>query len=235
MSATLPVPMPLARSCWLALAMVVAAWLAHDLKPTRQMSAELPAIHLQDQVPTAFAGWTIDHTLIPVLPDLTLQAKLDSVYAETLARTYVNARGERVMLTIAYGSDQSSEATAVHRPEFCYSAQGFRVQARGIAHVPLGDATHTGQVTVQRLVGTLGRRVEPLSYWVTMADRATLPGFRRKWAQMRMGLAGFVADGMLVRVSTIGMSSTPYAVQDRFLQDLAHALPVDVRSRYFGD
>jgi len=84
-------------------------------------------------------------------------------------------------------------------------------------------------------VGTLGQRVEPISYWVTLADQATLPGFNRKWTQMRLGLAGYVADGMLVRVSTIGMpASGPYAAQDRFLQDLARALPSDVRARYFG-
>ncbi|HET7864523.1 MAG TPA: EpsI family protein, partial [Burkholderiaceae bacterium] len=166
-----------------------------------------------------------------VLPDPTLQARLDSVYDQTLARAYINARGERVMLTIAYGRDQSSEATAVHRPEFCYGAQGFQVRGRGVERVALDG----GAVSVQRLVGTLGQRVEPISYWVTLADQATLPGVGRKLAQLRLGLAGYVADGMLVRVSTIGMPATaPYAAQDRFLQDLARALPSDVRARYFG-
>jgi hypothetical protein len=39
---------------------------------------------------------------------------------------------------------------------------------------------------------------------------------------------------MLVRVSTLGMPASPYSAQDRFLQDLARALPGDVRTRYFG-
>src|SRR5512139_2987092 len=106
--------------------MLMAAGLAQALKPTRQIADRLPAIDLQAQVPTAFAGWRLDPTTTPVVPDPTLQARLDSVYDQTLARSYVNAAGERVMLTIAYGRDQSSEATAVHRPEFCYGAQGFR-------------------------------------------------------------------------------------------------------------
>ncbi|MEO8154202.1 MAG: exosortase-associated protein EpsI, B-type [Rhizobacter sp.] len=219
-----------ARTAWLLAAMLTAAGLAQVLKPTQQLAEQLQAVRLFDQVPAAFAGWQEDDSTQPVLPDPTLQARLDSVYDQTLARSYVNANGERVMLTIAYGRDQSSEATAVHRPEFCYGAQGFRVRGNGIASVPL-DA---GAVVVQRLVGTLGQRVEPISYWVTLADQATLPGFRRKWTQVRLGLAGYVADGMLVRVSTIGMPATPYAAQDRFLQDLARALPSDVRARYFG-
>jgi EpsI family protein len=161
-----------------------------------------------------------------------VQAKLKSLYSQTLARTYVNASGERVMLTIAYGSDQSSEATAAHRPEFCYGAQGFKVRAKGVQSVPLDGGS---SVTVQRLVGILGRRIEPISYWVTLAQTAALPGIDRKWWQIKLGLAGYIADGMLVRVSTIGgLAKSPYATQDRFLHDLALALPTPVRSRYFG-
>ena len=222
---------PLARTAWLLAAMLLAACLAQLLKPTQQLASELHVIELSHQVPAAFAGWRLDESTVPVLPDPTLQARLDSVYDQTLARSYVNAAGERVMLTIAYGRNQRSEATAVHRPEFCYGAQGFQVSGKGVERVALDD----GGVAVQRLVGTLGQRVEPISYWVTLADQATLPGFSRKWTQMRLGLAGYVADGMLVRVSTIGMpASGPYAAQDRFLQDLARALPSDVRARYFG-
>jgi EpsI family protein len=224
---------PIARTAWLLLAMLLAVCLAEALKPRHQLAEEMQAVHLQQQVPVAFAGWRIDETTVPVLPDPTLQARLDTLYDQTLARSYVNASGERVMLTIAYGRDQSSEATAVHRPEFCYGAQGFHVRGGRVERVLLGD--DSSGVAVQRLVGTLGQRVEPISYWVTLADQATLPGFSRKLAQLRLGLAGYVADGMLVRVSTIGMpADAPYAAQDRFLQDLARALPGDVRVRYFG-
>jgi exosortase B len=227
-----PVVRRRAYTAWLLTSMLLAAWLSHGLKPTRQLANELPSVHLEAQVPSEFAGWTIDSTTIPILPDPVLQARLASVYTQTLARTYVNAAGDRVMLTIAYGSDQSSEVTAVHRPEFCYGAQGFKVRTKGVQRVALEDGA---SVLVQRLVGTLGRRVEPISYWVTLAQQAALPGFDRKWWQIRMGLAGWVADGMLVRVSTIGGSpQSPYAAQDRFLHDLAQALPEVVRSRYFG-
>jgi EpsI family protein len=224
--------MPLLRAMWLLAVMLVAVGLAQALKPTRQMADRLAPIDLQAQVPAEFAGWRLDPDTAPVMPDPTLQQRLDSLYDQTLARTYVQANGDRVMLTIAYGRNQSSEATAVHRPEFCYGAQGFDVRGAGVAQVPLP----TGQVTVQRLVGRLGPRVEPISYWVTLADQATLPGAGRKLEQLRHGLAGEVADGMLVRVSTLAKAGggISYGAQDRFLQDLAGALPQAVRSRYFG-
>jgi EpsI family protein len=222
---------PVLRALLLAATLLVAAGLARGLKPERSIADELLRIDLRAQVPTAFGGWRVDPAVAPVLPDPTLQARLDSVYDQTLARTYVNPQGERVMLTIAYGRDQSSEATAVHRPEFCYGAQGFGIRHDGESRVVLpGGAA----VRVQRLVGTLGQRVEPISYWVTLADQATLPGFGRKWAQLRMGLSGVVADGMLVRVSTLDAGDTPYALQDKFLHDLARSLPPAVRARYFG-
>lgn len=224
--------MPLLRAIWLLAAMLLAVGLAQALKPVRLMADRLPEIDLAAQVPAEFAGWTLDPDTAPVLPDPSLQQRLDSLYDQTLARTYVNAQGERVMLTIAYGRDQSSEATAVHRPEFCYGAQGFDIRGAGFGQVALP----AGQVKVQRLVGRLGPRVEPISYWVTLADEATLPGVGRKLEQLRHGLAGEVADGMLVRVSTLARPGTEmsYAAQDRFLHDLAGALPPAVRSRYFG-
>lgn len=224
------------RAGWLLALMLVAVVLAQALKPTRQLADELQPIDLDLQVPRAFSGWRIDPTTAPVLPDPSLQARLDSVYDQTLARTYVNDGGERVMLTIAYGRDQSSEITAVHRPEFCYGAQGFDVKGAGIAQV----ATAEGAIAVQRLVGTLGPRVEPITYWVTLADRATLPGVGRKLEQLRMGLSGRIADGMLVRVSSIAGTKGPaqdtpaYSSQDRFLNDLSRAMPPLVRPRYFG-
>lgn len=224
--------MPLVRAVWLLAAMLLAMGLAQSLQPTRQLADVLPAVNLQAQVPDEFAGWRIDPDTVPLLPDPSLQQRLVSLYDQTLARTYINDRGERVMLTIAYGRDQSSEATAVHRPEFCYGAQGFDVRRAGTGHVELSS----GPVPVQRLVGHLGPRVEPISYWVTLGDTATLPGLGRKLEQVRHGLAGDVADGMLVRVSTIARSggSISFGVQDAFLQDLARALPQAVRPRYFG-
>ena len=164
---------------WTALgAMVVmlsVAGGAELLRPTIRLADIKPPVVLDSQVPEQFGEWTLDRSMVPVLPSPDVEASLNKLYSATLARTYVNGRGERVLLSIAYGSDQGSEATAVHRPEFCYSAQGFQVNGQGVASLDLGSES----IQVQRLIGTQGRRYEPITYWITLDERATLPGFGR--------------------------------------------------------
>ncbi len=167
------------RAALFAVGALAAAGSAVALKPQRRASRDLPPIQLDQQVPLAFEGWTLDKTLVPVLPDPSLQAALDKIYGQVLARTYVNARGQRVMLSIAYGEDQGTDATAAHRPEFCYTAQGFSVVPRGEATLDFGGHL----LRVRRLVGSLQTRREPITYWVTLNNTAVLPGV--SWRRCR--------------------------------------------------
>jgi EpsI family protein len=227
---------PRAGLPWLRVGVLVAgmvlAFLAGEwLRPTTRLAEIKPPIQLEKQIPEAFGDWRIDPNIRPVVPDPGLQAMLDSLYSQTLARTYINSKGERVMLSIAYGSDQSNEATAVHRPEFCYSAQGFRVRATGTERLTIGQT----EVPVARVLAQLGQRNEPITYWVTLDEAATLPGVGRKIQQIRYGLKGEIPDGMLVRVSSISNSdSAAFALQQGFLEQMYAAVPADVRGRYFG-
>ena len=225
------VGLPLWAACLVTAALVAATPLAEWLRPTQRTSELRDKLVLIDQVPAAFAGWREDKSLVPVLPDPQLQATVDATYSQVLARTYVDATGRRVMLSIAYGRDQSSETTAVHRPEFCYRSLGFRVREAGIARLALPDR----QVTAQRLVAEYGPRIEPISYWVTLDETATLPGLGRKLQQIRYGLAGLIVDGMLVRISTLGdAEADAFALHERFAADLFGALPGRLRPRFFG-
>ena len=226
-AAGMPLRAALLAGCVLA-AGVPAAEL---LRPTHRTSDGKPAIDLAAQVPEHFGDWQIDRHVRPLLPDPRLQAALDETYSQVLARTYVDRAGRRVMLSIAYGNDQSSEATAVHRPEFCYRSQGMAVTDLGQATLELPRR----QLRVQRLVGRLEQRVEPITYWITLDETATLPGIGRKLQQMRYGLHGFIADGMVVRVSTLGLPQQPaFELQDGFIAQLSAAMPPALRVRYFG-
>ena len=223
--------LPLPRVAFIVALMVAAAVAGEWLRPTYRLAEHKPPIALEKQVPESFGEWRIDRSIVPVVPDPGLQAMLDTLYSQTLARTYVNPRGQRMMLSIAYGSDQGNEATAVHRPEFCYSAQGFRIDKVGTAEMRIGRTL----VPSQRLLGQLGQRSEPITYWVTLDEAATLPGFGRKLQQIRYGLQGQIPDGMLVRVSSISNATEEaFAMQQRFLEQLYAAVPAAVRSRYFG-
>lgn len=213
------------------LMMMVAVLLSYVLVPRVSMADALESISLVDQVPVTFGDWREDMSNAHILPDPSVQKELDALYSQVLSRTYINSQGQRLMLTIAYGKDQNSEATAAHRPEFCYRAQGFSIKPVGVADLNLS----TGSLKVMQLIGTLGQRVEPISYWVTLGDKATLPGMGRKLSQIYFGLQGKIADGMLVRVSTIGRDSVnEFEIERIFIDDLSQAIPDPLRKRYFG-
>ena len=114
------------RGLLVAGVMFAGAGLASGLRPTRLMSDTLGVPRLEEVFPMAFDGWLVDTSLPVILPAPDVQAQLDKLYNEVLARTYVNAEGTRVMLSVAYGGDQS-DATSAHRPEVCYPAQGFAI------------------------------------------------------------------------------------------------------------
>jgi EpsI family protein len=223
--------LPLVRLIVLAAVMVLGFVLGEVMRPSLRLAEVKPPIKLEQQIPEAFGEWRIDRSIRPILPDPSLQAMLDSLYSQVLARTYINAQGQRIMLSIAYGSDQSNEATAVHRPEFCYSAQGFRVAKIRDERITVGAT----EVPVARVRAALGQRIEPITYWVTLDEAATLPGFGRKWQQIRYGVMGQIPDGMLVRISSISANDDEaFALQQRFMDQMYSAVPADVRNRYFG-
>jgi len=226
-----PHTLALWQSLLVAALMVGAAVAANTYKPTQRLADLKPKIELDRQIPKTFGDWTEDLSQIPILPNPQVQAKLDVLYSSTLARTYRNKAGQRVMLSIAYGSDQSSEATSVHRPEFCYSAQGFKVNNLGEATAAIGSRN----LSVQRLRGVLGQRREPITYWITLDETATLPGFSRKYEQLRFGLRGQIPDGLLFRVSSIGSDDgESFNLQEQFLNDLAASMEPTILKRYFG-
>lgn len=216
----------LASTCMLG-----AAYMSEALRPTQSLADVRPAIVLEQLVPTEFGVWKVEPSLTPLLPDPSVQRVIESAYSQTLARGYVNDKGQVVMLTIAYGKDQNSESTAAHRPEFCYTGQGFSVHDAGVHQAQL--TSHV--LTMRQLIGTRENYTEQISYWVTLDDQATLPGLGRKIAQLRYGLRGQIADGMLVRVSTASRDpKQSEQVHDAFIRDLEQQMPPGFRPRFFG-
>ena len=56
---------------------------------------------------------------------------------------------------------------------------------------------------VDEVIVTARKRSEPITYWITLDETATLPGISRKYEQIRYGLRGQIPDGLLFRVSSI--------------------------------
>jgi EpsI family protein len=218
------------RSVVVALSMVGAAALARVAVPTRRV-ADGWETDLSKMFPSSFGDWQLDTSLPVVLPAPDVQEKLNAIYNQVLARTYVNRLdGSRVMLSVAYGGDQSDGMQA-HLPEVCYPAQGFEVRAARNVVLTLEGR----RVPARQMDTRLGGRHEHVTYWLTLGETVAATRTERKLRQMEYGLRGLVPDGMLVRVSTIDRDAArSYAVQRQFLEDMARALPAQSINRILG-
>ena len=219
-----------AASIVLGVAMAATSALTGALTPTVRLAQLQAQFSLDQMIPAAFADWAVDASIVPLKADPERQSVLEKIYDQTLSRTYVNQAGERVMLSIAYGGDQS-RALQVHLPEVCYVAQGFDMLKVGEGAL----ATRYGQVPVKRLVARQNRRNEPITYWITVGDKAVKSSFEQKLQRLAYGLSGQIPDGMLVRVSTIQADErAAYQVHDRFVGQMLDALARKDRVRLLG-
>lgn len=209
------------------LAMLVVALAAWAFKPTAQRDRDFD---LESPVPRAFGAWHVDPDVAPVPPTPDVQASVDQIYDRVLMRTYVNDRGERMMLVIAYGGDQSDSLKA-HRQEVCYSAQGFAIRSVSYAHASIADRTlDLAHIDAQR-----GPRHEPVSYWFTMGDTVAMSRRDRLLTQIDYALRGRIPDGMLVRVSSLDDNApNAFERQRAFLDALMRSIDPTWRARFVG-
>jgi len=207
--------------------MIGVAVAAPQMKPVH---AEGAALDLERLVPSAFGDWSIDPSIEPIPASADVQAKLDRIYNATLSRAYVNSHGEQMMLTLAYGGDQS-DALKAHRQEVCYTAQGFTIHGLHAADLDAGGRS----IPATRLLAVRGERSEPVTYWFTMGDRVVRSRLERLRVQLASGFAGRIPDGMLVRVSSIsGDTGAAYGAQQAFIAQLLAAMPAEQRVRLAG-
>jgi EpsI family protein len=215
-----------------ALVMVGASLLAAAITPRHFLADQYQREKLTDVIPLSFGEWSVDRSVIPVAPSPDLQAALDEAYDETLARTFRNSKGERVMLSLAYGRNQH-RGMNIHRPEICYPAQGFKVvqgSMRGV--VQAGGRA----IDVTRLVTAASARNEPITYWLLIGDTITHFGYEQRAMAIRYGMKGIIPDGVLVRVSSIDQdNAAAFALQERFIQQMLAAVVPTRLPRLLGN
>jgi EpsI family protein len=210
--------------------MVISAALGTVLRPTISLADERPPIDLKAMVPTEFGDWHEELNMASQVVDPQRKDMLDKLYSQTLSRTYINGQGYRIMLSIAYGKNQS-DALQLHKPEICYPAQGFVLLEKQTGTLALQGKP----VTAVRLQTKLGQRVEPITYWTVVGDHVTHSGIDKKLTEMRYALSGEIPDGMLVRVSSIDAgTSNAYVVQNQFSASLVAAIAPEHRNRFAG-
>ncbi|WP_296749344.1 exosortase-associated protein EpsI, B-type [Thiobacillus sp.] len=219
------------KHLFVGLCMLAAAGMALALKPTVKVADSGPKIDLETLIPKQFGDWEIDQTIVPLIANPEQEALINKIYNQTLTRTYVNARNERIMLSIAYGGDQSDNM-AVHKPEVCYPAQGFQILKNATGTFSTGAS----DIPVKRLIATQGRRIEPITYWTTVGDTVAVNGLKWKLQQLKYGLTGKIPDGLLFRISSIQADDAKaYQTQDTFARDLLKAMSPSGRERIIGN
>lgn len=224
--------MSLQRRAWiLSGLMLAAAGVSTAMIPRRYLAAQRQG-KIADLMPRQFADWRIDTSISGGVVNPQTQQILDRLYSEIVERVYINSQGERVMLTIAYGEDQTDGSVQLHYPEVCYPAQGFQIRGSHDARV----TTAQGEIPVRRLFTVLSnQRFEPVTYWTVIGDQQALGGWQRKRAEILHGLRGDIVDGVLFRVSSIDRNEAEgYALQDRFVAAAVAAMSPAARLRLTG-
>jgi len=223
--------MPTRKIAWLIAGLMLCASVAGNFaKPSAKIAYARDGESLEQMVPRRFADWHEEPQRYAQVVNPQTQELLDKLYSEVLTRVYVNPDGYRIMLSLAYGSDQRGSLEA-HKPEVCYPAQGFTLESND----PATLATPFGSIPARRLNTRLMTRNEPVTYWFTVGDRAVGNKLQQRLVQIRFGLSGRIPDGMLFRISSIDRDPEhAYRLHDQFVGDLLGSVSPAGRKRLSG-
>jgi EpsI family protein len=218
------------RIAFLIAALMIAASIgAVVARPSVKLSDEKPIL-LETMVPKQFGDWSEQPQFFAQVVNPQTQETLDKLYSQILGRTYANSSGYRIMISLAYGSDQRGSLQA-HKPEACYPAQGFTLQKNEAGQL----VTSFGDIPVRRLFTTMATRKEPVTYWFTVGDQAVMGRTQKKLVELRFGLTGRIPDGLLFRVSSIDPDQAhANQLHDQFVNQLLQAVPPAERKRLSG-
>lgn len=208
------------RAVVLSAVLLGTAGITRAFRPDTLVAATGPTVDLEALVPARFGDWTVDTSVAPIQPSPDVVESIKKIYDATLARSYISRQGDRIMLSIAYGGDQSGRLR-VHRPEACYSAQGFHVKVlREEAPTFAGRS-----VEVKRLMARLGSRQEPITYWIRVGKSTVSGNLGQRLIQLQYGINGEIPDGLIFRVSSLETDpEAAFRLHDRFVTALFSAL-----------
>ena len=220
----------------LATSMLIAAVTSAVLTPGIATDDE-PSVLARD-VPAKFGDWRqVESSRAVVDPtrDQDGNAVL-SPYSDVLMRTYRNSEGDIILLALAYGKHQRQEFK-IHRPELCYFAQGFKLEALTSVVFPIEG--RRSAVVGKRMLVERPDRIEIVSYWIRIGSLYSDSAWSTRYHIFEEGLRGHIVDGILVRVSQVVVNTTQatserYEIQERFLAELVRAAGAQGLARLLG-
>jgi EpsI family protein len=174
-------------------------------------------------VPKQFGDWVeVTDAISSGIVDPEQQDALDNLYTQIVGRTYLHKpSGRKVMLSIAYGDNQTF-SKQLHRPESCYSSQGFNIESLHEEILKTPDFP----VSVRRMTASRSSILEQVTYFIRIGDKVISgPPSALNYARMGMGLKGYISDGLLFRISEVsGDAKLANQLNDQFINDLLRAI-----------
>lgn len=160
----------------------------------------IPEARFERWVPQSFGRWSSISQSGVVLPPP--DALRDRLYDNLVTRTYAAAGAPGVMMLLAYNNAQDG-VLQVHRPEVCYPVGGYELSPTRQVDIPVAGRS----IPANFFTATGPDRIEQVQYFTRLGD-----AFPRSWAEQRMAviranIAGDIPDGMMMRVSTLGIDA----------------------------
>jgi EpsI family protein len=205
---------------WLAvLFMATCVAFAFWLTPHATWFEHIGNPQFENVVPKQFGDWVeVTDVVGSAIVDPEQQDALNKLYTQTVGRTYLHKpSGRQVMLSVAYGDNQTF-SKQLHRPESCYSSQGFTVENLNEEVLK----TPSFPISVRRMTALRSSTLEQVTYFIRIGDKVISgPPSALNYARMGMGLKGYIADGLLFRVSEVSDDAKlSNQLNDQFINDL---------------
>lgn len=207
--------------------LALASGIAYARQPTVSMPI-LKKATFEALVPGPFGAWQVvsDGGVVLPPPD----ALRDRLYDNLVTKVYQSPGSPLVMLLLAYNNEQDG-VLQVHRPEVCYPVGGFQLSETERIDIPL----EKGSVPANIFTAEAPGRLEQVMYFTRLGD-----AFPRSWAEQRLAvvkanLAGDIPDGVMMRVSVIGISrerARPILAQ--FTREFINASPARLQRLLVG-
>jgi EpsI family protein len=213
--------------------MVACFALATWLTPHLSWYEHIGSPQFEQVVPKNFGDWievTEANNSTVVNPEV--QEAVNNLYTQVVSRVYEQkSTGRRIILSLAYGDNQTF-SKQLHRPESCYSSQGFKIS--NLYEEKINAINRP--LMVNRMSANIGSRVEQVTYWIRIGDRLISgPPTALNMARLKMGLKGYITDGLLFRVSELSDDSKlSYLFQDQFINDFLSAFGPEQKAMMIG-
>ncbi len=185
-------------------------------------------LDLRKMFPDRFDDWREDTVAAAFVRPANEVA--NRIYQQVLERTFVDSRGRRVMLSVAYGREQAA-SLELHWPEVCYRYAGYAVHGKHQASI-VSDGR---SLAVTRMFAELPMRPEPITYWTVLGGQQVPDANTFRLRRLAHAVRREIADGLLVRVSSIDpVAERGFELQAEFIDQLLNAMDPEDRTRIAG-